>query len=471
MTDDVRLKIFSTLTRTLEEVYPEDGKTVRMYTCGPTVYNFAHIGNFRTYLFEDLMRRAIEFFGMKVKQVMNLTDIDDKTLKGAIEGGVSLEEFTARYKMAFFEDLKILGIERAEVYPEATRYIPEMIEMIQTLIDKGVAYRQDGNVYFSIRKFPSYGRLSHLHLDELKPDASQRIGDEYDKENASDFVLWKSYEPERDGKIFWDSPFGPGRPGWHIECSAMAVKLLGPSIDIHAGGVDNIFPHHENEIAQSECCTSQKFARIWVHSEHLLVDHKKMSKSLGNFYTIRDLLQRGYSGRHVRFALMTTHYRLQHNFTFQGLDAAVSSLSRIGDFIARLQSVNESKEQGRTEELLQQAHQKFVAAIADDLNISPALAALFDLIRGVNTLIDERRISKSDSEKVLQFLRKIDRILGFIFEEEEPIPIELQELLIKRNQARAEKNWQTADECRQLILERGYVIDDAPGGSRLKKSR
>lgn len=470
MTDEIHLKLFSTETRVLEEVYPEDGKTVRMYTCGPTVYNFAHIGNFRTYIFEDLMRRTVKFFGMKVKQVMNLTDIDDKTLKGAIESGVSLEEFTAPYKEAFFEDIQTLGIERAEAYPEATKYIPDMIEIIKTLLDKGVAYSQEGNVYYSIRKFPSYGRLSHLHLDDLKVGASQRVSDEYDKENASDFVLWKGYEPDRDGNIYWESPFGPGRPGWHIECSAMAIKLLGPSIDIHAGGVDNIFPHHENEIAQSECCTSQRFARIWVHSEHLLVDHKKMSKSLGNFYTLRDLLARGYTGRQVRFALMSTHYRMQYNFTFQSLDAARSSLGRIDDFIARLQAAGEGKDHGRAEELLQEAHKKFAASLADDLNISPALAALFDLIRSINTLIDEKKISKREAEKILKFLHTIDSVLGFVFAEEEEIPLELQEMLIKRNEARAEKNWPLADECRQLILERGYVIDDTPSGARLKKA-
>jgi len=468
----ILLKLHSTETRVLEDVYPSDGKVVRMYTCGPTVYNYAHIGNFRTYVFEDLLRRTVKFFGMKIQQVMNLTDVDDKTIKGAIEKRITLDEYTAPYKKAFFEDLQLLGIEPVEAYPQAVDYIPAMIELMQILVEKGVAYRgQDGSLYFSIRKFPSYGRLSHLHLDELKTGASERITDEYDKENAADFVLWKSYDPARDGQFFWESPFGPGRPGWHIECSAMAMKLLGPSIDIHAGGVDNIFPHHENEIAQSECCTSQRFARIWVHAEHLVVDQKKMSKSLGNFYTLGDLLKRGYSGRQVRLALLSTHYRSQLNFTFQGLDAAGSSLERLGDFIVRLQAVQGEKEHGRTKEILQEAEQKFTAALSDDLNISPALASLFDLVRAINTLIDERRIGQREADEVLQFLRRIDSVLGLLFTEEtEEIPLELQELLAKRNEARADKNWPLADECRQLILEQGYVIEDSPNGSRLKKT-
>ncbi len=471
MQDPVRLRLHNTESRVLEEVFPSDGKAVRMYTCGPTVYNFAHIGNFRTYVFEDLLRRSIKFFGMKVHQVMNLTDIDDKTLKGAIEGGIPLDVYTEPYKKAFFEDLQALGLEPADAYPEATKYIPAMIKLIQTLIEKGVAYHgQDRSVYFAIRKFPSYGRLSHLHLDELQVGASQRIADEYDKENAADFVLWKSYDPERDGEIYWESPFGRGRPGWHIECSAMAIELLGPSIDIHAGGVDNIFPHHENEIAQSECCTSQRFARIWAHSEHLLVDHKKMSKSAGNFYTLRDLLNRGYTGRQVRFALLSTHYRSQLNFTFASLQAAASSLERLDDFIARLEGIQNDKGQPQAEILLHDAHQKFSAALADDLNISPALGTLFDLVRSVNTLCDENRISKLEAEKILQFLKNIDTVLGVLFtREEEEIPIELQEMLVKRNEARAEKNWPLADECRQLIYEHGYVIEDSPTGSRLKK--
>ncbi|HEY2810332.1 MAG TPA: cysteine--tRNA ligase [Rhabdochlamydiaceae bacterium] len=351
-----KLKIYNTETREKEEVVPSDGRTVRMYTCGPTVYNFAHIGNFRTYVFEDLLRRALKFLGYMVKQAMNLTDVDDKTIKGAIENNISLDTFTTPYKEAFFDDLKTLNIEPVEYYPQATDYIREMIVLIQKLLDKGIAYKgEDGSIYYAIAKFPAYGRLSHLHLNELKAGASGVAADEYDKENVSDFVLWKIWDFQRDGEIFWESPFGKGRPGWHIECSAMAMKLLGESIDIHVGGVDNIFPHHENEIAQSEGATQCRFARYWVHSEHLLVDHKKMSKSLGNFYTLRDLLARGYSGTAVRYMLLQVHYRTQLNFTFTGLDAAVATLERMGDFIARLQTIREQKMQKALDFILDKA--------------------------------------------------------------------------------------------------------------------
>lgn len=352
-----RLKLYNTETRQKEEIIPIDGKTIRMYTCGPTVYNFAHIGNFRTYVFEDLLRRSLKFFGYSVKQAMNLTDVDDKTIKGALEKKVSLNEFTKPYKDAFFEDLKTLDIERVEYYPQATDYLQEMITIIQKLLETGVAYSgHDGSIYFAISKFPSYGRLSHLHLNELQAGASERVAaDEYDKENASDFVLWKACDPERDGNIFWESPFGKGRPGWHIECSAMAMKLLGESIDIHVGGVDNMFPHHENEIAQSEAYSCCRFVKHWLHAEHLLVDHKKMSKSLGNFYTLRDLLKKGYTGKQVRYMLLHTHYRTQLNFTFDGLNGAISTLERLSDFILRLQMICREKMRKALDLILEKA--------------------------------------------------------------------------------------------------------------------
>ncbi len=467
-----RLKLFNTESRSLQEVAALDRQTIRMYTCGPTVYNFAHIGNFRTYVFEDILRRTLQFFGFSVRQVMNLTDIDDKTLKGAIENGITLKEFTDPFTKAFFEDIAILNIEKVEAYPEATAYIPQMITIIQKLMEKGIAYvGADGSIYYTIRKFPSYGRLSHLHLDELKVGASERIADEYEKENAADFVLWKSYLPERDGKIFWESPFGKGRPGWHIECSAMAMDLLGESIDIHAGGVDNIFPHHENEIAQSEACSGHHFVRIWVHSEHLLVDGRKMSKSLGNFYTLRDLLKKGYTGRQIRFLLLSTHYRTQLNFTFQGLEAAASSLQRLDDFIDRLNRIEETKSSGKITPLILETETRFKTALADDLNISPALAALFDFVRAINSLIDQNQISDKEAEEVLHFLRRLDKVLGVLFvpQDSEEIPVEYLELLIKREQARARKDWKLADECRDLLQAQGYAIEDTPTGVRLKK--
>jgi cysteinyl-tRNA synthetase len=472
---DSKLILFNTESRQMEPIAPINGHTILMYTCGPTVYNFAHIGNFRTYVFEDILRRTIKFFGMKIKQVMNLTDLDDKTLKGAIENHISLSEFTAPFIKAFFEDLDALGIERAEHYPAATEYISDMINIIQQLLDKGIAYQgSEGSIYFSIKKFPSYGRLSHLHLDELQAGASDRIAaDDYDKEQASDFVLWKAYDPERDGKIYWESPFGKGRPGWHIECSAMAMKLLGDTIDIHVGGVDNMFPHHENEIAQSEACSEKHFVKHWLHSEHLLVDHKKMSKRLGNFYTLRDLFAKGYTGQEVRYVLMQTHYRTQLNFTFQGLDAARNSLDRLSAFIKRVKEVNKETSGGFVQPVLDKMVSSFKVAMADDLNISAALAAIFDAVREMNALCDEMKISSEEANEILRVMSYLDQVLHVLplESQDELITQDLVDALEKRQKARAEKNWKESDYYRDYIYSKGYLIEDTPSGSRLKKQR
>lgn len=471
--DHFPLKLFNTASRQKETLVPLHDRHVRMYTCGPTVYNFAHIGNFRTYVFEDLLRRSIKFFGFKITQVMNLTDVDDKTIKGAIARNISLNEYTQPFKDAFFEDLRTLRIEPVEFYPAATDYIPDMIRMIEVLLAKGIAYvGGDGSVYFAIQKFPRYGCLSHLHLEDLQAGASDRVAsDEYEKDNVADFVLWKSYDPERDGKIYWESPFGPGRPGWHLECSAMAMKLLGETIDIHVGGVDNMFPHHENEIAQSEACSGKTFAKIWMHSEHLLVDHKKMSKSLGNFYTLRDLLAKGYSGTQVRYLLVQTHYKTQLNFTFQGLDSTKNALNRLNDFIHRLSEIENHQAGGKVEELCQKTLDHFAEALADDLNISAALAAIFDFVRDMNGLCDAGQISKEEAQEALTMMKKFDSVLGILsFEKEEPeIPTELKQAFERRLQARQEKNWKLADELRDFIQQRGYTIEDTPQGARLKK--
>lgn len=468
----MNLNLFNTETRKKESVYARDGNKIKMYTCGPTIYDFAHIGNFRTYVFEDLLRRTLKFFGFEVEQAMNLTDIDDKTIKGAIAKNIPLHEYTEPFRIAFFEDLKLLNIESVEHYPPATEYISEMIRLIERLMEKGIAYKsQNGSIYFSIRHFPKYGRLSHLELDELKFNASgDNIADEYEKDNLSDFVLWKAFDPERDGKIFWDSPFGPGRPGWHIECSAMAMKLLGDTIDIHCGGVDNMFPHHENEIAQSEACTGHCFVHHWVHVEHLLVDHKKMSKSLGNFYTLRNLLAKGYSGSEVRYLLLSTHYRTQLNFTFAGLDAARSSLQRIEDLILRLRSIENPVTTDWASSLLEKARVRFKEALADDLNISVALASLFDLIREINALADAKKLGNQDAIEVLRLFEEWNQVLGVLpLHEQKQIPEELLMFLAKREQARKEKNYRLSDEMRDAILARGYLIEDTPSGARLKK--
>lgn len=470
----IPLKFFNTEKRAKEVFKPMQDLHVRMYTCGPTVYHFAHIGNFRTYVFEDLLRRTLKFFGLKVTQVMNLTDVDDKTIKGAIAKNISLNEFTQPYIQAFFDDIKALNIEPAEYYPAATAYLDDMIKMIQKLLDKGVAYKGgDGSIYYAIRQFPRYGCLSHLKLDELQAGASERVSsDEYEKDNVSDFVLWKQYDPARDGKIFWESPFGPGRPGWHLECSAMAMKILGETIDIHCGGIDNMFPHHENEIAQSEACSGKPFVRLWMHAEHLIVDNKKMSKSLGNFYTLRDLLNRGYTGPQVRYMLLQTHYKTQLNFTFAGLDAVKVAQQRLNDFVQRLLDYQNGQGKGVVEPLIAKALKDFAEALADDLNISVALAAVFELMREVNALCDSHSISRSEAEQVLALMRKFDTVLGLLsFEKmEEEIPQELQDALNKRIEARKNKDWAQSDALRDFIISKGYIIEDTPKGARLKKT-
>lgn len=470
----IPLKLFNTEKRAKEELVPLTKGHVTMYTCGPTVYHYVHIGNLRTFVFEDLLRRTIKFFGMKITHVMNLTDVDDKTIRGAIAQKVSLDAFTKTYKDAFFEDIKTLHIEPAERYPAATEFIDEMIRLIEILLQKGIAYKGgDGSIYYAIQKFPRYGCLSHLNLDELKVGASERVAaDEYDKEHLADFVLWKAYDEERDGGIYWESPFGKGRPGWHLECSAMAMKLLGETIDIHVGGIDNMFPHHENEIAQSEACSDKRFVKIWMHAEHLVVDNKKMSKSLGNFFTLRDLLQRGFTGTQVRYMLLQTHYKTQLNFTFAGLEAVKMSLQRLNDFIQRLLEIQDKQNHGLAASHIQKVLEGFSHSLADDLNISAALASVFDLVREINTLCDANKIGFNEAQEVLEVLKKFDTVLAiFTFEKhEEAIPADLQEALEKRIEARKSKNWALADQLRDLIASRGYVIEDTPHGARLKKS-
>lgn len=470
------LKFFNTETREKEVFVPREDNHVQMYTCGPTVYNFAHIGNFRTYVFEDLLRRTLKFFGYQVHQVMNITDVDDKTIQGAIQSNQSLLDYTQPFKNAFFADIQDLGIERAENYPAATDYIPQMIDFIQKLLDKGIAYKsKDKSIYFSIDKFPGYGRLSHLKLDELKVGAGglENLSDEYDKENVGDFVLWKAYDSKRDAHVVWDSPFGKGRPGWHLECSTMARELLGDTLDIHVGAVDNIFPHHENEIAQSESCTGHRFARYWMHSEHLIVDHKKMSKSLGNFYTLRDLLKKGYSGSEVRYMLMHTHYRTQLNFTMEAMEASKKSLLRLNDFIFRMEE-HADPTKGATKksrEILKNANQKFSEALSDDLNISVALASIFDMMHDINVLYDQNELSSKDCAEVVYIMQHFNRVLGVFNsqKEEEKPPEKLLDALKARELARKEKNWARADEFREKIHSAGYLIEDTPQGPRLKK--
>jgi cysteinyl-tRNA synthetase len=470
----IPIYFYNSLSREKELFKPIHDREVRMYTCGPTVYHYVHIGNLRTFVFEDLLRRTLKFFGFRVQQVMNLTDVDDKTIRGALSQKVSLDTFTQKYKDAFFEDLKTLLVQPVEHYPAATDYIVPMIQMVEALLKKGMAYKgKDGSIYYPIAKFPQYGSLSHLKIEELKAGASERVAaDEYDKESIADFVLWKAYDQERDGSIFWESPFGPGRPGWHIECSAMSMKLLGETLDIHVGGIDNMFPHHENEIAQSEAYTGKKFVNLWMHAEHLIVEGKKMSKSLGNFYTLRDLLNLGYTGIEIRYMLLHTHYKTQLNFTVSGLAAIKSSLQRLQDFIYRLHTYSEPGKEGSLQLHLTKAWHQFAHGLADDLNISQSLAALFDLVREVNILMDQRQLSEKEAKEVLEALQKWNEVLAILdFSFLSPaIPTEVQALFDQRMDARKGKNWALADSLRNQIVSKGYIIEDSPTGARLKKS-
>jgi cysteinyl-tRNA synthetase len=467
-----QLHFFNTLSRKIEPFVPLNPPKVTLYTCGPTVYNFAHIGNFRTYVFEDLLRRTLKYFGYNLTHVMNITDIDDKTIKGALEQKISLKEYTQKYTEAFFVDLAKLHIEKAEHYPKATEYVQEMIEMVEKLLVQGFAYRgSDGSVYFAIDRFPDYGCLSHLHLEDLQAGASTRVAtDEYDKEQAADFVLWKGYDPKRDGDIYWESPFGKGRPGWHLECSAMAMHILGDTLDIHVGGVDNMFPHHENEIAQSQACSSKKFVNVWLHAEHLLVDHRKMSKSLGNFYTLRDLLDKGYTGTEVRYLLLQTHYKTQANFTLEGLSQARNALQRLKDFILRLQSIKNIKERNQLAPVLSVFKTKFDEALAEDLNIASALSLLFDFVREINSLCDKEQVAEKEAIDIIDSLKELDTVLAILFvDKEEEAPEAVLSHLKQREEARRDKKWKEADTHRFAIENLGYTIEDTPSGSRVKK--
>ena len=461
-------RFYNTWTRQIEPFEPMDGHTVRMYTCGPTVHDYAHIGNFRAYVFEDLLRRFLKFHGWGVIQVMNLTDVDDKTIRKSRAAGVSLKEYTQRFIRAFFEDLDQLRIERAEHYPAATDHVPDMIRLIQRLVEKGYAYQSsDGSVYFSIGRFPSYGRLTRLDPAMLRPGA--RVAqDEYEKDNVADFALWKAWD-EADGDVAWDSPWGRGRPGWHIECSAMSMKYLGDTFDIHTGGQDNIFPHHEDEIAQSEAATGRPFVRFWLHCAHLIVDGRKMSKSLGNFYTLRDLLQRGWTGREVRYVLLTTHYRQHLNFTFDSLEAARAALARLDDFRERLEGVAGTVPPASLPAWAANAHRAFHEALADDLNISAAMAALFDVLHEGHRAMDTCSLPAAEAAAVRAMLQNWDRVLGILQPDETGPDLEVLELVRRREQMRAARQWVEADRLRAEILARGWTVQDTPQGPRLRR--
>ena len=503
------LKLFNTLTRSVQEFTPLDpaGQHVGMYCCGPTVYDLAHIGNFRTFVFADLVRRFLEFKGYAVRHVMNITDVEDKIIRRVRETGEPLGQFTRRYEDEFRADLKTLNCLDPHDTPRATAYIPEMIALIEQLIARGVAYRAaDGSVYFSIEKYRgcgcTYGQLVKLNFDEMR--AGERVSsDEYEKESLADFALWKARVPD-DGAVFWPSPWGEGRPGWHIECSAMSMKLLGTSFDIHMGGEDLMFPHHEDEIAQSEGALAyppgERFVKYWLHGAHLLVEGKKMSKSLGNYFTLRDLVAKGCTGREIRYLLLTAHYRESFNFTLDGLTGARTALARIDACIDKLRELSGASvgvqalawapdtlkrelQRAAPSDLLAE----FTAALDDDLNISAAWGAVFDWVRETNRMLAANAISKETATSALANWAKIDAVLGVgkppritfsihaiasaatMSARGSVTPPEIMDLLAARQSARQDKDFKRSDAIRDELKAKGWVIEDTPTGSRLKQ--
>ncbi len=462
--------LFNTLTRQAEPFAPSDGSTVRMYTCGPTIYNPAHLGNFRTFIFEDLLRRTLRLAGWNVVQVMNLTDVDDKIITRAAATGQTIRQVTDPIEVIFHADREFLRIEAAEHYPRATDFIPEMIELVERLLANGVAYRaDDGSVYFAINKFPGYGKLSRLDTREIKSGA--RVAqDEYSKDNAQDFALWKAAKPEDEAaEAAWDAPFGRGRPGWHLECSAMAMKLLGETIDLHAGGIDLVFPHHEDEIAQSEAATGKTFARCWCHGEFLLVDGSKMAKRIGNVANVQDLRDQGIPAAAVRHFFFTTHYRKQLNMSADGLEASIEAVRRIGAFADRLAAASTG-----TPELAgvaEDAREAFRAALFDDLNAPEALAALFVFIKKANAELDRGGSSAEAIEAARAVFAEMDGVLDVVprADVDAALASWVEEQLAARVAARQSRDFATSDAIRNALREKGIEIEDGPTGTRWKK--
>jgi len=472
------LKFYSALTRNKEIFKPLKKGIVTMYNCGLTVYDYAHIGNLRAFMFADILRRHLEYKGFMVKQVMNFTDVghmfedvdigEDKMEAAAEKEKKDPWSIAEFYIKAFLEDSQKMNFEEPMVRPKATDHINEMIELIQKLIKKGYAYVVNGSVYFDVAKFKEYGKLSGNTIEKLKLGAGGRVEFNPDKRNQFDFALWIN-DPKHI--MNWKSPWcEKGYPGWHIECSVMAMKYLGETIDIHTGGVDNLFPHHENEIAQSEAATGKKFVNYWLHNEHLLVEGGKMAKSLGNFYTLRDLIAKGYDSKAVRYLLMSTHYRQQLNFTFEGLEAAKNALDRLINFVYRLMDADGRGCGEKIRALMNDVQRRFEEAMDDDLNISVALAALFDFVREVNKLLDDNVLSKEESEEVHELMMRFDKVLGVIGEikRKEKLPKEAEELILKREEARKAKNWEAADKIREQLKSMGIIIEDTPQGVKWK---
>jgi len=466
------LKFRNTLSGKVEEFRPLREGEVRLYYCGPTVWDYGHLGNFRSAIAADLVRRYLKFKGFKVTHVMNITDVEDRIIAKSQEAGLTLDDYTAKYIDALWEDFDSLGCERPEVIPRATRHIPEMVTLIEKLVASGHAYESDGSVYYRIASFPEYGKLSKINFAGNIAGASDRIDtDRYEKEDARDFALWK--EPASPTEPAWDSPLGRGRPGWHIECSAMSMKYLGETFDIHAGGIDLVFPHHENEIAQSEGATGKEFVRYWIHFEHLKVDGETMSKSKGNYYTFRDVAAKGYSGGAVRYFLLSVPYNKQINFTFDALAGAEKTLAGLRDFKARLTEAKATP--GLNEQLHEAtvaAAQEFEAGMDDDLNTSVALAVIHNLTRAVNTALARKKLQEENQRELIELLNRFDSVLN-IFGNVKPemLDSEVQSLIDERQEARRRRDFQRADEIRIELAERGIILEDTKDGVRWKRSK
>ena len=489
------LRLFNTLSGQVDPLVPADGNALRMYACGPTVYDYGHIGNFRTFLAVDVLRRYLRLIGIPIRHVMNITDVDDRIIRNAAAKGISIGEYSAPFEKAFLEDLDSLRVQHPEQIVRATEHIPKMVELVEKLAAAGAAYQtEDGSWYFRLAAFPEYGKLSKKDLSGIEDGARVDV-DEYEKDSARDFALWKAAKP---GETFWDTPIGKGRPGWHIECSAMAMEYLGPSFDLHAGGEDLMFPHHENEIAQSETATHQTFARHWMHVRFLLVDGRKMSKSEGNFFTLRDLLLKGYKASAIRMALISVPYRHQLNFTFDGLVDATSAIDRLRTFRQRL--IEAKLEEGANPEMqsaAENARAAFMAALANDLNTAEARAPIFELIRTANTAIDQKRLLAGDREAILSVLSAFDAIFD-VLEDHDAEPTgralewaeqagrmndvapellarqtlsdeAIETLVAERTQAKKQRNFARADQIRNELAEKGIVLEDSKDGVRWKR--
>jgi cysteinyl-tRNA synthetase len=462
------IKLHNTLTGSKEEFHPIEEGVVRLYTCGPTVYDYAHIGNFRTFSFQDLLRRYLRYRGFRVVHVMNITDVDDKTIRNARQQGMSLADYTAKYTEAFLEDSRTLHIELPELMPRATAHIPEMIALITKLEEKGFTYRRDGSVYYSIGRFPQYGKLSKKDFSGMQTGV-RGDSDEYEKDDARDFALWKA---SKEGEDSWETSLGPGRPGWHIECSAMSMKYLGETFDIHCGGVDLVFPHHENEIAQSEAATGKPFVHYWVHPEFLLIEGEKMAKSKGNQFTLRALLAQGHAAEAIRYLLLSVNYRRQLNFTTDGLKQAQSSIQRLEDFVQRMKELTgDAPERETYAARVAEARSRYVEAMDDDLNTSAALAAVFDFVRTTYQDLDSGALTAGDSRLALEFIHEVDAVFAVLRPEPQLLDEEIAKKIEERQAARRSRNFAEADRIRQWLLEQGILLEDTRDGVRWKRTR